>query len=81
MAWIKTIGVDEAEGLLAKIYQAKLEKSGRVSNLTRTMSLNPNTLRNMQGLYQAIMVNDSPLSKAQRCLLAMAVSRANGCHY
>ena len=81
MAWIKTIGVDEADGLLQKIYRAKLEKSGRVSKLTQAMSLNANTLRNMQGLYQAIMVNESPLSKAQRCLLAMAVSKVNGCHY
>lgn len=81
MAWIKTIGIDEAEGLLAKIYNAKIATSGRVSPLTSAMSLNPHTLRNMQALYQAIMASDSPLSKAQRCLLALVVSRVNGCHY
>ena len=81
MAWIKTIGVDEAEGLLEKIYRAKLDKSGRVSKLTQLMSLNANALRNMQALYQAIMAGESPLSKSQRCLLAMTVSRVNGCHY
>ncbi len=45
------------------------------------MSLNPPVLRSSMGIYQAVMLGKSPLSRAQRELLAMVVSRINGCHY
>jgi len=81
MAWIKTVAIDQAEGLLQKIYQAKLKQAGRVFNLSRSMSLNPNTLRASMTLYQATMFAESPLSRAQRELLACVTSAANECRY
>ena len=81
MPWIKTVSDEQAEGLLAKIYEAAVARAGRVFNAVRVMSLNPATLRSSLGFYQAVMLGRSPLSRAQRELLATVVSRVNGCRY
>ena len=81
MPWIKTVSDHEADGLLRKIYEAAVARAGRVFNAVRVMSVNVSTLRASLGLYQAVMLGKSPLSRAQRELLATVVSRVNGCHY
>ncbi len=81
MAWIKTISPDEAQGLLASLYRAMVERAGRVFNILRLQSLNPPVLRAGVGLYREVMFSQSPLTRAQREMIATAVSRANGCHY
>lgn len=81
MAWIKTIGVDEATGSLKAIYDAAIKRAGRVFGIVGVMSPNPAVLRASMGFYRAIMFGESPLSRAQRELLATVVSRANTCHY
>ena len=81
MAWIKTVSDSEATGRLAKIYHAVVVRAGRVFNIVRGMSLNPVILQSSLGIYQAIMFRDSPLSRAQRELLAVVVSKSNNCHY
>ena len=35
----------------------------------------------MVGLYTAVMHGESPLTRGQREMLAVVVSRANECHY
>ena len=50
-------------------------------NIVRVMSLNPHTTRASLGFYQATMFGESPLSRAQRELLAVVVSQANRCEY
>ena len=45
------------------------------------MSLNPRVLRTSMDFYSAIMYGGSPLSRGQRELLAVVVSRANHCRY
>ncbi len=81
MAWIKTVADDEATGPLKGLFQAAGKRAGRVFNIVRVMSPNPQTLRASMGFYQATMFGDSPLSRAQRELLATVVSKANNCHY
>lgn len=81
MTWIRTISDEQAEGLLKKMYEAAAARAGRVFNVVRVMSPNPSTLRASMGLYQATMHDKSPLSRAQRELLATVVSRANNCYY
>lgn len=81
MTWIRTIGVDEATGRLARSYKAAIGRAGRVYGIVRTMSLAPRTLDASMGLYGAIMFAEEGLSRVQRELLATVVSRANGCHY
>jgi alkylhydroperoxidase family enzyme len=81
MAWIKTVSDDEAEGLLAKLYAAAVARAGRVFGVVRVMSLSPDAVRSSIGLYQTVVLGESPLSRAQRELLATVVSRLNGCKY
>lgn len=44
-------------------------------------SLNPEALRGHLALYRAVMFGASPLSRAEREAIAVAVSAANDCHY
>lgn len=81
MAWIKQIANEDAEGQLAKIYEAAIKRGGKVFNIVRLQSLNPSVLQAGMGLYLSAMFKDSPLSRAQREMLATVVSRANDCHY
>ena len=81
MAWIKTVSDDESEGLLRQLYDAAIRRAGRVFNIVRAMSPNPPVLEASLGMYRAIMFGPSPLSRGVRELLAVVVSKANGCHY
>jgi len=45
------------------------------------MSPNPAVLRASIELYRAVMHGASPLSRVQREMLAVVVSRTNGCRY
>jgi len=81
MAWIETVGDEQAEGLLASLYQAARVRAGKVFNIVRLQSVNPPVLRASMAIYRDIMFGQSPLSRAQREMIAVAVSRANDCHY
>jgi alkylhydroperoxidase family enzyme len=45
------------------------------------MSLRPGVLERSMALYREIMFGPSGLTRAERELLAVVVSRANDCHY
>ncbi len=81
MAYIKTIPPEDADGDLADDYGKALGRGGRVWNIVRLMSLNPAVLRESMRFYLATMRGPSPLSRAQREMLAVVVSQANDCHY
>lgn len=81
MAWIHTIAPADATGRLKAIYGAASARAGRVFNIIRIQSLNPPAVRASMGMYQALMFGESPLTRAQRELIATVVSRANTCHY
>jgi len=82
MAWIKTVDPDQAEGALKRQYEAAEQRSGAVFNIVRAQSLRPRALRASTQLYSELMhAPDSGLTRAQRELIAVAVSRANDCHY
>lgn len=81
MAWIKTITPHDAEGLLAKVYQAAIARAGQVYNILRLQSLNPAVLQSSMGLYVNMMHQPSALSRARREMIATVVSRFNNCHY
>ena len=82
MAWIRTVSPEDAEGLLAKLYRGAMERAGKVFNVIRVQSLRPEVLRASTRLYTDVMHGESAeLSRAQREMIATAVSRANGCHY
>ena len=81
MAYIKTVPVEQATGLLKKLFDAAVSRAGRVFNIVKVMSVKPETLQASMGLYREIMHAPSPLSRAQREMIATAVSRDNNCHY
>ncbi|MBI4718416.1 MAG: carboxymuconolactone decarboxylase family protein [Planctomycetes bacterium] len=81
MAWIQTVDEHRAEGLLAEVYDAAVQRAGRVYNILKIQSLSPAALKAMVELYVATMRGPSALSRAQREMLAVVVSRANHCHY
>jgi alkylhydroperoxidase family enzyme len=75
--------VDEAEveGLVAEIYATALRRAGRVYNILKLQSLSPAVLRSSIALYIDLMHGPSPLSRAQREMIAVVVSGINECHY
>ena len=82
MAWIRTISPGEATGLLKQLYGAALKRAGKVYNIIRLQSPRPHVLRASTRLYSEVMLSpDNGLSRAQREMIATAVSRANACHY
>jgi len=81
MAWLRSIAPEEAEGPLAKLYAAAVRRAGRVFQIVRVMSLSPRILESALDLYQRVMLGPGELSRLQREMLAVVVSRANGCHY
>lgn len=81
MAWIKMIEPEGATGELRNEYSAAVKRAGKVFNVLKIQSLNPETLRASMGLYLATMHARSGLSRAERELLAVVVSWANECFY
>jgi len=82
MAWIETVAPGEAEGRLKRLYSAALERAGKVFNVIRIQSPRPDVLAASTRLYTEVMRSPrSGLSRAQREMIATAVSRVNQCHY
>ena len=80
MAFIETVDVAAATGMLARIYDAAKGRAGQVYNILRVQSRQPAVLRASMRLYLRVMKAPSePLTGAQREMIATAVSRANGC--
>ena len=74
---------DEAElpEDIQAIFAANRAKPGFVPNVFRAMSLRPAALRGFIALYDALMAEEGGLSKAEREMIAVAVSAQNHCHY
>lgn len=81
MPYIRLIDPDEASGALAREYDEAVRRAGKVFNVVKAMSPNPLVLNRSMELYKAIMFGPSELSRVERELLAVVVSRANDCHY
>jgi uncharacterized peroxidase-related enzyme len=81
MSWIEEIEVCDAEGELAQIYATLVEKRGKVANILKVHSLNPDAMRDHLDLYMTIMFNKSGLSRAEREAIAIVVSATNDCDY
>ena len=81
MPWITQVPVEQATGLLKKLFDEAIGRAGRVWHIVQIMSVNPRALQSSIGLYSAIMFGGSPLSRAQRELLATVVSAELSCHY
>ena len=81
MAHLRLIDVEEATGPLKDEYDAAVGRAGKVFNIVKSMSLRPGVLHRSMELYKGIMFGPSGLSRQERELLAVVVSRQNDCHY
>jgi alkylhydroperoxidase family enzyme len=81
VAYIRLIEPDDASGALAREYDDAMKRAGKVFNVVKAMSPNPGVLRRSMALYSEIMHGPSELSRVERELLAVVVSRENDCHY
>jgi alkylhydroperoxidase family enzyme len=81
MSWIRTVKAGEAEGPLRRLYDAAVERAGKVFGIVRLMSLSPPILDASMGLYRTLMHGPSALTRRHREMLAVVTSRANDCHY
>jgi uncharacterized peroxidase-related enzyme len=79
--WIRTLDEHEAEGRLRGLYEDVRKFSGRVPFVIKAFSLRPRVLSRHMPLYREIMFADGEVSRAERELIAVVVSRTNGCHY
>ena len=81
MSWIDEVDVSEADGKLAEMYAALVEKRGKISNILKVQSLNPEAMGNHLDLYMTLMFGKSGLSRAERESIAVVVSANNDCEY
>lgn len=81
MPHIEPVPADQAEGAAHRAYEEALQRAGRIWNIVATMSPNGPVMRDSMRLYSAVMHGQSPLTRAQREMIAVVTSQANGCDY
>jgi uncharacterized peroxidase-related enzyme len=81
MSWIEEVEVSEAEGKLAETYATLIKQRGKVANILKVHSLNPEAMGDHLDLYMTIMFGKSGLSRAEREAIAVVVSASNDCEY
>jgi alkylhydroperoxidase family enzyme len=81
MPHIDVTPFDEATGVTKEEYDAAIRRAGRIWNIVSIQSQLPEVMRDSMRLYGSIMFGSSPLTRAQREMIAVVTSRANDCHY
>lgn len=81
MAFIDIIEPEEATGSLKQIYSELKKKRGKLAQVHKIQSLKPESITAHMDLYMSVMFSQSPLSRAQREMMAVVVSAANDCEY
>ncbi len=81
MTRIKTISPAEATGKLKEIYEGLIASRGKIAEVHKIHSLNPEALRSHMDFYMTIMFKRSPLKRVQREMLGVVVSVTNNCEY
>ena len=82
MAWIDTISGEDAPEELRELYRRVTDPgTGQPDHIMQIHSLHPEGLRAHFELYRAVMKTTPQLSASEREMIALVVSRANGCHY
>lgn len=81
MPFIKIIDETEAEGKLKDIYENIISSRGKLSNIMKIHSLNPDTMTKHMELYKSIMFGKSNISREVKEMIAVVVSVVNKCEY
>ena len=81
MPFISVIEHEDAEGRLKEIYDDLVKSRGKLAEVHKIQSLNPETIVAHMDLYMKIMFGRSPLKRYQREMIAVVVSKTNNCPY
>lgn len=81
MPRIDVIQPEDADGRLKEIYDEIQRSRGKIAEVHKIQSLNPETITNHMDLYLNVMFGKSPLKRYQREMMAVVVSKANECSY
>mgnify|MGYP005994546757 CR=1 FL=1 len=81
MSWIKQIDATDANETLKPIYDDLIRSRGKIANILKVQSLNPEALKAHLDLYMTLMFGHSGLSRKERECIAVVVSRVNNCEY
>lgn len=81
MAYIKTINYEDSTENLKEVYDNLIETRGKIAEVHKIHSLNPEVLVAHMDLYMAVMFGKSPLKRYQREMLGVIVSKQNRCDY
>lgn len=81
MPFIQTIQPEQAEGYLKEIYDGLVASRGKIAEVHKIQSLNPESITNHMDLYMTIMFGKSPLKRVHREMMAVIVSICNNCEY
>ncbi|OGT55850.1 MAG: hypothetical protein A3E01_14795 [Gammaproteobacteria bacterium RIFCSPHIGHO2_12_FULL_63_22] len=81
MSWITEIPPERAEGRLQEIYAELRAKRGKIANILQVHSLRPEALAAHLVLYMDLLFAPGELSRKQREMIAVAVSKVNRCDY
>ena len=82
ISWLRVPDEDEVPAeVREEIWEPVREKLGFVPNVLRIFALRPRHLVGWWRYYDELLRGESGLSRAQREMIAVAVSAANDCHY
>lgn len=81
MAWINVVHESEADETLRAVYERIAKARGKIANILKVQSLRPEAMQGHIDLYRSIMFAPSNISRAEREMIAVAVSSANHCAY
>jgi len=81
MPWINVIDENNATGELKEIYNKIKKERGKLSNIMKIHSLNPDAMKRHMELYISLMFGKSDLSREEREFIAVVVSKINRCEY
>ncbi|REL38801.1 peroxidase [Rhodohalobacter sp. SW132] len=78
---IETISYEKSEGRLREVYDQVVSDRGKLAEVHKIQSLNPDALLTHMEFYLTVMFGKSPLKRYQREMMAVVVSLANECQY
>ena len=81
MPHVHVFDYEETSGVARREYDAAMRRAGRIWNIVSIQSQLPEVMRDSMRLYSSIMFGESPLTRAQREMIAVVTSTANDCHY
>lgn len=81
MPHVHVFDYDETTGAARREYDKALRRAGRVWNIVSIQCQLPEVMRDSMRIYRSIMFGRSPLTRAQREMMAVVTSQVNECHY